>query len=234
MKCVKSRRLSARLIRSEQKDTPTLWNISSYHRNHRGDRPSEKRDILFLSLSLTPPPSFTPWLSLFISQSIIISCHRSLSLSLSTLCLFLFSLLFSACTFVSWSQTKRVILVPAPELYSLLPSLSFSSSPFMHLKQCSSSVLMQHHANRQEPSEDTLPLLKTALKAIWLELPRSGCSGVISQLLVLLASQLGTLNIRDGGDIVVLNTMFRGINMDKDNAAEPFFMFDLTSLIFPR
>lgn len=52
------------------------------------------------------------------------------------------------------------ILYSGPSIAPPLPFLSSSSSLFVQLKQCDSTVLMQHHANCQKPSRERSPTLE--------------------------------------------------------------------------
>ena len=87
----------------------------------------------------------------------------------------------------SRKQTFYCCLVAIP----LLLFLSFHTAETIAI-QVSWCNIMQTVRN---PLEDVLPLLNTALRAIWLELLRSGLSVVIFQLLfMLMCSQLGPEN----------------------------------------
>lgn len=130
-------------------------------------RRSETSYVIFLSLSLSSSHSSSPLyslLSVYLSHSVYycMSYVTDLSISLcSCLC---------CCTFGLWSRIKhtpyvrRLFLVFCIVSFTLhrrlVPFLSSSSSLFIQLKQCNSSVLMQHHANCQKPSGGLSPTLE--------------------------------------------------------------------------
>lgn len=137
--------------------------------------------LFSLFISWSPPLSFTlscslsVWISLTLSVYYVL-CHRSPSSSLFSLppspsrpvSVFvvvhwvygLKSNTQSLCKETFYCYALYLILWPFHRPFFPLPFLSSSSSLFIQLKQCDSTVLMQHHANCQKPSREHSPTLE--------------------------------------------------------------------------
>lgn len=132
--------------------------------------------FLFFSLPLSPSHSF----------SVFVVVHRVYVLKSNTC---------SLCkeTFYCFALGLYLILWPLRRLLFLL-FLSSSFSLFIQLKQCDSTVLMQHHANCQKPSGEHSPTLEYSAESNLAGVTevRLECShfstGII--LFMLMASQL--------------------------------------------